>query len=171
MGYLKLPESLRNELTKEYGELLTGPPDENAARAMAYFSSKNPPKVVVVGDFTLKALIDSGFSPDLAVFDNRTRRSGFKKLDLHPTHMVRNPPGTITDEAFSAIERSLRSEKHSLICVEGEEDLLSLPAILLSPVGSIVVYGIPGRGMMLVEADERMKNRIRSILDRFERVD
>jgi len=170
LGHLKLPESLRQELTKEYGVLLVGSPDENATRAIEFFRSRRPPKVIVVGDFTLKSLLDHGFTPDLAIFDRRTRRSVFQRLDLRPTHTVTNPPGTITDEAFSTIKTALESEEHVRICVEGEEDLLSIPAILLSPAGSIVVYGMPDRGMVLVEADEDTKKIIRSILDRFERV-
>lgn len=171
MGYLKLPESLRQELTKEYGILLAGSPKENAVRAIDLFRRKHPPKVIVVGDFTLKSLIDHGFIPDLAVYDKKTKRSGFQKLDLHPTCTVENPPGTITDESFSAIKVALESKKQTAICVEGEEDLLSIPAILLSPIGSIVVYGMPDRGMVLVEADEETKNKVRSILDRFEKVE
>ncbi|MDH7555599.1 MAG: GTP-dependent dephospho-CoA kinase family protein [Candidatus Methanosuratincola sp.] len=171
MGYLKLPESLRQELTKEYGILLAGSPEENAARAIELFELKRPPKVIVVGDFTLKSLIDNGFVPDLAIYDKRTRRSGFQKLNLPPSCKVNNPPGTITDEAFSAIKVALGSKGITAIYVEGEEDLLSIPAILLSPIGSIVVYGMPDRGMVLVEADEETKNRVRSILDRFERVE
>ncbi|MEN3035691.1 MAG: DUF359 domain-containing protein [Candidatus Methanosuratincola sp.] len=171
MGYLKLPESLRQELAKEYGILLAGSPGENAARAIERFMSKRPPKVIVVGDFTLKSLIDRGFVPDIAVYDRRTKRSGFRDIDLPPSCTVRNPPGTITDEAVSAIKVALGSKGRIAICVEGEEDLLSIPAILLSPVGSVVVYGIPDRGMMLVEADEETKKRVKSVLDRFERVD
>ncbi|MEN3007403.1 MAG: FkbM family methyltransferase, partial [Candidatus Methanosuratincola petrocarbonis] len=50
---------------KEYGILLAGSPVENAARAIELFMRKRPPKVIVVGDFTLKTLIDHGFVPDL----------------------------------------------------------------------------------------------------------
>ncbi|XRH76051.1 MAG: GTP-dependent dephospho-CoA kinase family protein [Candidatus Methanosuratincola verstraetei] len=171
MGYLRLPESLRQDLTKEYGILLAGSPGENAARAIELFMIKRPPKVIVVGDFTLKSLIDHGFVPDIAVYDRKTKRSGFRDIALPHSCIVTNPPGTITDEAVSAIKVALGSKGRTAICVEGEEDLLSIPAILLSPVGSIVVYGIPDRGMMLVEADEETKKRIRSILDRFERVE
>ncbi|MEN3006355.1 MAG: GTP-dependent dephospho-CoA kinase family protein [Candidatus Methanosuratincola petrocarbonis] len=171
MGYLKLPESLRQELAKEYGILLAGSPVENAARAIELFMRKCPPKVIVVGDFTLKTLIDHGFVPDLAIYDRKTKRSGFWNIDLPPSCTVKNPPGTITDEAFSAIKVALESKGRNSIYVEGEEDLLSIPAILLSPVGSVVVYGMPDRGMVLVEADSETKNRVRSILDRFERVE
>ncbi len=171
MGYLKLPESLREELAKEYGLLLTGSPEDNAARAIELFMRKRPPKVIVVGDFTLKSLINRGFVPDLAVYDRKTKRSGFNNIDLPPSFMVKNPPGTITDEAFSAIRAALGSGARTSICVEGEEDLLSIPAILLSPTGSVVLYGMPDRGMVLVEADEETKSRVRSMLDRFERVE
>lgn len=171
MGYLRLPENLRQELTKEYGILLAGSPDENAVRAIELLESKRPPKVIVVGDFTLMSLINHGFVPDLAVYDRKTKRSDLLDIDLSPSFIVKNPPGKITDEAFSAIKVALESKARTAIYVEGEEDLLSIPAILLSPVGSFVVYGMPDRGMVIVEANEETKNKVRLILERFERVD
>ncbi|MDI9644298.1 MAG: DUF359 domain-containing protein [Candidatus Verstraetearchaeota archaeon] len=171
MGLLKLPEELRLELSKCQGKLLSGTPRENVANAVEHVRSKSPPKVVVVGDFTLREFIDFGFLPDVAIFDNRSRRSEFRQVGLSPTAVVRNPPGTITDEAISSIRDGLASDRQSAILVEGEEDLLALPAILLSPVGSIVVYGIPGIGMAIVEATPEMKEKVKAMLEKFERVE
>lgn len=171
MGYLKLPEILRDELAREYGTILSGSPHENALKAIEHIREIRPPKVVVVGDFTLKALMDAGFLPDLAVFDSRTRRSGFEEVGLRPTKKVANPPGTITDDAVQSIGEALASERPYAIHVEGEEDLLALPAILLSPIGSIVLYGMPGKGMVMVEASIEMKEKVKALISRFERID
>ena len=39
------------------------------------------------------------------------------------------------------------------IVVEGEEDLATLPAILYAPPGSVVVYGQPDEGSVLVKVN------------------
>jgi uncharacterized protein (UPF0218 family) len=43
--------------------------------------------------------------------------------------------------------------------VEGEEDLLTLVAMAVAPLGSFVIYGQPGEGLVVVEVDDAAKNR------------
>ena len=54
------------------------------------------------------------------------------------------------------------------IYVEGEEDLATLPAVLLSPTGSMVAYGQPGEGVVLVEVDESKKKEFEEYVEFFE---
>ena len=168
MGSLRMPTRLRDELSKQYGTLLTGDPKSNVEAALDILRSKRPPKVVVVGDFTLKAFIESGYRPNLGIFDNKTKRSLFP-ISERPTNVVSNPAGHISDEAVLTIRRLLLSEGPSLLFVDGEEDLLSLPAILYSPEGSIVIYGMPGKGMVVIVADKEIKEKIASLISQFER--
>ena len=169
MGALRLPERLRGELSKTYGILFTNTPVCNVKAILRVVNSKRPPKVTVVGDFTLKAFLDAGFRPDLGIFDNKTRRASFRLLEK-PTAYVANPAGTITDESVSIIKRALESDSPCLLFVEGEEDLLSLPAIIHSPVGSLVVYGMPNKGMIAISVQKEIKEKICGLLSQFERV-
>ena len=159
MGSLRMPMRLRDELSKQYGTLLTGDPKSNVRAALGILRSKRPPRVIMVGDFTLKAFIESGYRPNLGIFDNKTKRSLFP-ISERPTNVVSNPAGHISDEAVLTIRRLLLSEGPSLLFVDGEEDLLSLPAILYSPEGSIVIYGMPGKGMVVIVADKEIKEKI-----------
>jgi hypothetical protein len=70
------------------------------------------------------------------------------------------------EEAWIAIAIGLR--KKSRIVVNGEEDLLVIPAVLLAKNGSAVVYGQPGRGMVLIKVTEKKKDIIQKLLDEME---
>lgn len=165
-----MPESLRKELaSKKFGDLLRGEPSKNARLVMERARSRNA-KLVVVGDFTLNAFLGSGFTPDLGIFDRKTMRGNFPFSEARVSAKVSNPAGQISDEAITVIRRLLASDRPSLLQVDGEEDLLSLTAVLYSPDGSIVVYGIPGEGMMVITINDAIKEKIREILDQFERI-
>jgi uncharacterized protein (UPF0218 family) len=53
------------------------------------------------------------------------------------------------------------------IVVAGEEDLLALPAILLAPLGAIVLYGQWDRGAILVKVNEEKKKEVLGIVEKF----
>jgi len=166
-----MPEHLRVELSSEaYGILLQGSPAENALKAKELIATKKPPKVIVVGDFTLKALLNAGCVPDLGIFDRLTKRVTCDFPNVK-AEVVRNPAGEIGDEAVSLIKKALNSRRRKkvMMAVDGEEDLLSLPAIVNAPEGSLVIYGLPDRGMMLVTADHETKEKIASVISQFQR--
>jgi uncharacterized protein (UPF0218 family) len=84
--------------------------------------------------------------------------------------VVSNPAGHISDEAVSSIRQLLLHKSPRLLLVKGEEDLLSLPALLYSPEGSIVIYGMPDEGMMVIVAERKIKEKIASLISQFERI-
>ncbi len=81
---------------------------------------------------------------------------------------VKNPPGCISDDLWSAIETAYKFlEKGSLrIEVMGEEDLAALPAIFLAPRDVTVIYGLPDRGVVVVKVVEENKRKAKEILDK-----
>ncbi len=124
-------------------------------------------KVVAVGDMTAFYLLKSSIIPDLAVVDNKTKRSQIPdhilqslEHDSYKRVEVKNPPATLTEELIDLIRNSLAGEERVKIVVEGEEDLATLPAILYAPTGSVVVYGQPDEGSVLVKATPDMKKYI-----------
>ena len=52
------------------------------------------------------------------------------------------------------------------IVVEGEEDLATLAAISLANLGAKVIYGMPDKGMVVVDVNQRSKKRANSFLER-----
>jgi hypothetical protein len=80
---------------------------------------------------------------------------------------VKNPPGTITEEALIAIQKAFKkvcSGKNTKIIVNGEEDLLTLIAILYAPEKSFIVYGQPCIGVVVVTVSELKKAVVTEIL-------
>ena len=54
------------------------------------------------------------------------------------------------------------------VLVEGEEDLLTLVAVLEAPEGSLVVYGQPHDGVVAVKADKKTKERVQQVVEAME---
>ena len=53
--------------------------------------------------------------------------------------------------------------------VDGEEDLLALPAVLSSPEKSIVVYGQPGEGIVLVRVSAQSKKQVSKFVEQMQK--
>jgi uncharacterized protein (UPF0218 family) len=54
------------------------------------------------------------------------------------------------------------------IVVNGEEDLLVIPVCVHAPDNSIVLYGQPHEGLVVVEITPEIRNKTQSLLDLME---
>ncbi len=166
-GDLKLPESLRGELKKPFGRLMECADIIRLVKA-------EPARVIAIGDYVSAKLVGAGVSPSLIIWDGKTRRSEAGKADTSllrsyaPPRRVKNPAAAITKAAWGAVSDSLGGEKASIL-VDGEEDLLVFPAVLGSSDGTLVVYGQPGEGAILIVVNPKIKSAFRGILSRFEK--
>ena len=147
---LRLPAALRTELRKPLGR----------QREL----SERPSFLICVGDATSRKL--AGFKPEASVFDGKIKREPTELLTNEPDYKAKNPAGTITSEAVSALKDALENTPATLF-IDGEEDLLALPAVLLAPLGAIVAYGQPNEGMVIVEVTEAKKKEVEALLKRF----
>jgi uncharacterized protein (UPF0218 family) len=57
------------------------------------------------------------------------------------------------------------SDQNVRIFVKGEEDLAALPAMMMAPVGSVIMYGQPDKGVILVRVTESKKAEIKDLFD------
>jgi len=80
-------------------------------------------------------------------------------------YRVRNPAGIVTKEAWDAIKGALQHTE-AVIYVDGEEDLLAIPAILESPDKSFIVYGQPSQGVVVVTTSPDIKHEVREMMNR-----
>jgi hypothetical protein len=75
-----------------------------------------------------------------------------------------NHHGTINSrtakEIGNLIQHLLVSAEEKVMKIEGEEDLLALPAIMLAPLGAVVVYGLRNKGAVVVKVSEKLKENI-----------
>jgi hypothetical protein len=167
-GALKLPEELRPSLQRPLGPLLKNVKD------VLKCVKKKPPALITVGDRVTAEFLLAGVEPDLAIVDMKVMRSpiGEKvKIAIESfkakTIRVKNPAGTITPELVKAIELAYPPTK---IIVGGEEDLATLPAVLSAPLGSVVVYGQPKQGMVMVKVTRAKRREFSKIMKKFVRV-
>lgn len=121
-----------------------------------------------MGDVVSRSMLDRGLRVDVFIVDDRSMRRPIEPLEYRVNRVLRlvNPAGTITEESWRAIGEAIRSEGPVKVLVEGEEDLLTIVAVLLAPEGSIVVYGQPGEGAVVIRVDESSKERMRKIIYR-----
>ena len=77
----------------------------------------------------------------------------------------RNPPGEITDESIQVIQKAFSSEPPVRIIIDGEEDLLVIPVCIHAPENSIVMYGQPNEGLVIVTITPEIRAKVQKILD------
>lgn len=128
-------------------------------------------KLIAVGDMTAFYLLKASIVPDVVIVDNKTKRMPIpdhvvKSLDhdSYKTVEVKNPPATLTKELMDMIRESLQEADRIKIVVDGEEDLATLPAILYAPLGSVVVYGQPNEGSVMVKVTTEKKKHIEELM-------
>lgn len=165
---LTLPPHLRQELRHPIGRTVT---DVQKIKNSLTQGSL----LITVGDIVSKSLNEINCVPDIEIIDFRTRRTLYDKKALidFKGKMYHNPPGTIHKEVVdvfkTAIDELVVKPGKRKIAIDGEEDLLTLPAILLAPLHSIVCYGqFDLNAVIQVEVTEQKKEIIFSLLRQFE---
>jgi cytidyltransferase-like protein len=171
-GNLVMPESLRGLLGKPLGKVLTG------SDILSSIKNHESYVIITVGDMATKTVVDFGVIPHVAIIDNTVERRRFiesrdtvKKLLSKGSIRadVKSGPGFMSKAAIDAISKAIRSKDNSIIVVDGEEDLLTLPVIQHATIGSIVYYGQPGKGIVEVEVNQEVKREVKRLLLKFER--
>ena len=124
-------------------------------------------KIITVGDVVSLTMRKNGIRPILSVYDGYTERHEMTEfanlVEGEEKEAVTNPAGVITDELEDAIRNALTTGKTDLIRIDGEEDLALMPCILYAPEGAEVVYGWPGKGMMIVSTDDVTRKRVEEL--------
>ena len=162
------PEEAKKVLRRPAGKLITGDPDEVARRVKSIIEFDEPKLVVAVGDYTSKKLRDVDVRVNLYIVDGKVERKAtelFKPEGLRVVRVV-NEAGTLNPEAVKTLHKLLRGKelRETVLMVEGEEDLLTLAAILSAPDQTIIVYGQPGKGSVVVKVDDRVRDLALNIL-------
>lgn len=128
--------------------------------------------LIAVGDVTVQNLLKNKIIPDLSIVDflvNRQRvfqnlaQLGFSQPN--PDYVVENTPGQLSKDLIISVQKSIQSKiRGQIILVEGEEDLAFIPALLLSPFPSTLLYGQPEKGAVMVTSSIETKNRLCHLL-------
>jgi len=154
----KLPPSLRLELRRPFGEVLSN-------EVLVSKLKKRKGMLITVGDDCSYSLIKAGVTPDIVIYDLRIKRmdvigdvrdvlAKFNDGEI----IVHNQPSVIMDELIESVKDALQKGKGKIL-VKGEEDLAALVVMMYAPDGSLVVYGQPDEGAVLVRMDEEVRDR------------
>ncbi|MDE1857820.1 MAG: DUF359 domain-containing protein [Thaumarchaeota archaeon] len=159
----KLPEKLRPKLAKPLGHVFTGQETGGSEfRDLAGLA----PMVITVGDRVTETLGEAGRTPEVQVVDGVERRTRREPPELPYRRQIRvkNPAGTITSEAIAGMRKAFSGTKPARVLVDGEEDLMTMLAVAMAPISSVVFYGQPGVGVVAVRVSAASKSRNRAIL-------
>lgn len=171
---LRLPEDLRGAFKEPMGRVYTDPADLLRDIDTTASDHPDPTSLVAVGDVVTYHLRQADRDPDVAVIDGKTKREAVDEavrevLDGDSERIeIENPPATISEALLDALVAALDADSPTVIFVEGEEDLATLPAIVAASLGTSIVYGQPDQGMVHVPVTEETKNEARELLSKFE---
>lgn len=160
---LVLPRSLRDELSRPLGLV---------ARDISVLRRVLPEEtfLITVGDVVSQSVKEAEIPVAVMIIDNKNRRQPISITAINGSS-VANTAGRIEKGAVVAYQACLKAffETHETqtLVISGEEDLLALPAMLLAPLGSIVLYGQHGEGIVVNRVTEKQKHKVMQILQQF----
>ena len=162
---MQLPDDLRDQLKNPLGNLISDndPNKENILKKISVESI-----IITVGDRTTENILQLGLKPQIQIIDGLEKRSEciVPADDTISTKLsCKNPPGEITKESMQVIKKAFSSEPPVRIIVDGEEDLLVIPVCILAPENSIVMYGQPNEGLVIVQITPEIRAKVQKILD------
>jgi len=173
-GNLILPDSMRDDLRIPIGEVIE---EGDFQKIVAGDKGK---LIITVGDMTTNRLLLQNMNITCAIIDMQMERKPFLwEKDVYETLLqdriirhVQSGPGYIGKEAIQVLHDWTttvqgRTLHGVVIMVDGEEDLLVLPAVVEAPLGSVIYYGQPRKGMVRIEVTEAKKERARELLTAF----
>lgn len=165
-----LPDQLRDKIAEPQGKIIS-------EKDLSQLNLTNYSRVITVGDIVTKTFVKHKLRFNLAVVDLKAnRKKVFKSIiDLgistpNKLTVVKNRRGTVSKSLTRAIRDMLINNfEGAVIRVIGEEDLAVIPAVILSPLGSIIFYGQRSEGIVLIKVEEKTKEKFLKIIDGFKK--
>ncbi len=162
---MKLPENFRKQLKIPLGDLIK---EEEVNKENILNKINSESIIITIGDKTTENIIHFGITPQIQIIDGLEKRSqrNIPVDDTINTNLsCRNPPGEITEESMQVIQKAFSCESPVRITVDGEEDLLVIPACVFAPENSFVMYGQPNEGVVIIRVTPEIKAKVQKILD------
>jgi uncharacterized protein (UPF0218 family) len=139
---VKLPDNLREQLKNPLGLLLLES-DANKKNIQKHISENS--FIITVGDRTTEKMIGFGLIPSLQIIDGqekRIKRNIPENFDVSTLLTCDNPAAEITNQ--------------------------SIPVCIHAPENSVVMYGQPNEGLVIVKITPEIRNKTQKLLDSME---
>jgi uncharacterized protein (UPF0218 family) len=164
----RISAQMRAQFKKPLGTLIQGTPKETMKKLEEIVKQEMPPKIVAVGDIVSRNLHAYKITPQIVITDNHTLREKIEAIVFSDKILVhvKNPQGTITKEAMAAVQDALSGDKQVQIMVEGEEDLLTIAAVLYAPENALIIYGQPNEGIVVIKVTSEKRTKITKTLQK-----
>jgi len=162
---VKLPDNLREHLKIPLGELL---PESEVDKKNIQKHISGISYIITVGDRTTEKLNDFGIIPSLQIIDGqekRIKRNIPENFEISTFLRCDNPAAEVTNQSIEIIKKAVISPTPVRILVNGEEDLLVLPVCVYAPENSVVMYGQPNEGLVIVKITPEIRNKTQKLLD------
>ena len=162
---MQLPDDLRDQLKKPLGDLFS---NDNPHLATLIKKISAESILITVGDRTTENMLQLGLKPQIQIIDGLEKRNQriVPADDTINTNLsCRTPPGEITEESMQIIQKAFSCESPVRITVDGEEDLLVIPACIFAPENSVVMYGQPNEGLVIVTITPEIRAKVQKMLD------
>lgn len=153
---LILPKNLRVELKEPLGELHKS---IDQIREPLEKQLSEDKLIISIGDVTSRNMVEMEMQPQICIIDNLIEREPVENNLDHTDNIVYvdNPAGCLTDELEDVINQALKDtscDNKIIIIVDGEEDLAVLPVVLNAPDETIILYGQPKEGVVMVKVKD-----------------
>jgi len=127
---------------------------------------------IVIGDGSVSKFIKKDIDFSVAVVDYKTKRESITNDErrivnkaMHGRKIVRikNRAGTISDETIKTVKDWLKNQEKIFIIIDGEDDLVAVPFILLAPKNKnyCIVYGIRDEGIIIKKITPEFKRLVK----------
>ncbi len=154
---LLFEEDIKVVLRKPLGIPIFKEEEESIKKLKILIQDFRPKLLISVGDVVSHNLIVKGrLCPDIAIIDYKTMRKKRETPILeffNKIFHVKNPPSHLLEASWLTISKGIAEAlngKKVVVVVEGEEDLLVIPSLLLSPENSFVIYGQPKEALVVI---------------------
>lgn len=155
-----------------FGQLIKGTLTQTAKQLQENVEKEKPPQIITVGDTVTRNLHRHKIPIKLAITDEKNLRKKTKPQTYPEKNLIKikNPVGTITQEAVTAIKNALKARQPTHMLVEGEEDMLTLIAVMYAAENSFVIYGQPHEGIVMVKATAAKKTEAQQIFKAMKKI-
>jgi GTP-dependent dephospho-CoA kinase len=162
--YVITPDML-SRFKEPFGELIEGSFSQVMEKLDVIVKKEKPVMIISVGDTVSRNLHKHEIIPHISITDDQSMRQKLEPLIFPKKALIKikNPKGTITQEAIQTIKDAINSKNHVQILIDGEEDLLTLIGVLYAPEKSFVIYGQPNRGLVIVRITAEKKKEAKRI--------